>query len=176
MWDGDKRGVGYELYVLPVPPGGEPEEFGEALLALLRSEHVPPAGSHDELALERRVADRLKDVAGLEPAAGTDGPGSTLETSWGLEATVASRFVRFLVPFDWEGEKARDNFRTVFDALAAVVGETGWQVYDPQDASGVPVDDDGFEGTLTIYLSVMDQLRRRERLDARPEGSDGQTA
>ena len=77
----------------------------------------------------------------------------------GLSIVVAPSFVRVQLPFDWSGDEAKDRFTQLFDVLARVVDATGWQVYDPQDAAPVSVDEPGLRATLDIYLSVMDQIR-----------------
>ena len=74
-------------------------------------------------------------------------------------ADVATGFVRLQMPFDCIGDEAHERFDELFAVLSNVVAETGWMVYDPQDASPVPVDEKGRQSTLEIYLSVMDQLR-----------------
>lgn len=149
--------MAYELYVLPVPSGGDVEESGEALLALLTDGLLAPDRSP---AAEPRVAAvtdaLLVSGAGLSPQ---DVPGARLlAADWGMEVAVTTRFVRFRVPFTRQGEAAVEAFEVLFDLLARVVHETGWAVYDPQDASQVPANALGRTATLDIYLSVMDQL------------------
>lgn len=153
--------MGYELYALPVPVGGDLEEAGETLLALLRAGHVRGPHSADNVRKAHAVIDALQVGCGFRPeSAGAPADAWTrLAAASGVLATVAPGFVRIQVPFDWVGEVAATHFASLFAALQRVVEETGWQVYDPQDASAVTMDESGRQGTLDIYLSVMDQLR-----------------
>jgi hypothetical protein len=157
----DNRHVGYELYVLPAPAGEDLEDAAEALLALLRAGHLREP--HGAGAADRpgRVADALLLSGHVErvPPDARAPHWIRLEAPSGLIVTVAPAFVRVQAPFDWTGEDASAHFETLFEVLARVVEETGWQVYDPQDATPVAVNDRGRQATLEIYLSVMDQLR-----------------
>lgn len=153
--------MGYELYVLPVPRGGDLEESAEALLTLLRSGHhrfPRSAGALERLDL---LVATLRTHCALELAPPASSPASwrRLQSESGLQVTVAPAFVRLQLPFDWIGENAEGQFARLFDVLERIVRETGWQVYDPQDAAAVTVDESGLAATLEIYLSVMDQLR-----------------
>jgi len=153
--------VGYELYVLPVPRGGDLEESAEALLTLLRSGHDRFPRSAGALDRVEKVVAVLSTDCGLDPAAPSKSPATwrRLQSDGGLQVTVAPAFVRLQLPFDWIGEQAEEQFTRLFDVLASIVRETGWEVYDPQDAAPVTVDEPGLRSTLDIYLSVMDQIR-----------------
>jgi len=157
--------VGYELYALPVPIGGDLEEAGETLLALLRTGHVRGPHSTENKAKAAAVVTALEIGCGFRPeptgeaAGAATGAWTRLAAASGILATVAPGFVRIQLPFDWVGEVAGGHFERLFEALQRVVEETGWQIYDPQDAARVSVDAGGLQTTLDIYLSVMDQLR-----------------
>jgi hypothetical protein len=153
--------VGYELYVLPVPRGGDLEESAEALLTLLRSGHDRFPRSAGATGRVETVVATLRTECGLDVATPSSTPTSwrCLRSEDGLQITVAPAFVRLQLPFDWIGEHAEVQFERLFEVLGRIVIETGWQVYDPQDAARVSVDERGRRGTLDIYLSVMDQLR-----------------
>lgn len=165
---GDNRSVGYELYALAVPPGGDLEEAGETLLALLRAGHVRGPHSQENVDKAEAVVSALQVGCGFRPevSAGGSASAASSATAWtrltaasGILATVAPGFVRIQLPFDWVGDVADGHFERLFEALERVVEETGWQIYDPQDATRVSVDETGRRVTLDIYLSVMDQLR-----------------
>lgn len=150
--------MAYELYVLPVPPGGDVEESGEALLAL-EQDGLLTADPSDEAA--RRVdavVDALQ-ISGLGFKTDRRAEGVRLHAPSGLQVGVTTRFVRFRVPFDRDGEAARHSFDELFDLISRTVRETGWKVYDPQDARAVTPDRAGCQATLDIYLSAMDQIR-----------------
>jgi hypothetical protein len=158
--------VGYEIYLLPVPAGGDVEETAEALLARLERATEVPGGTADAvpaaLIAALRAADPTLGPAPLRVPAAARGPTVPvldLRTGSGIELTVARGFVRFLVPFEHRGEDAEAVFDRLFRLLAASSSATGWLGYDPQQASAATADDGGRDGALEIYLSVMDQIR-----------------
>ena len=130
--------MGYELYVLPVPHGGDVEESGEALLALMRDGLLRPDPSTTSGQRTAALADSLLlSGAGLDEAQPQDGV-RLLAAAWGLEIAVTTRFVRFRVPFSREGESARattdgldrilysdERDRAIIDALRTVADRHG---------------------------------------------------
>ena len=151
--------MSYDLYVLPVPDGADIEESGEALLARLTLGHER-ASDAPEAARERsRVADVLRAAEPtLDTVDATSSHRIVGRFPSGVELTVADRYLHLRVPFDHRGDPAAGLFEALFRLLAVAVEETGWRVYDPQEARGVDVDDASRDSTLEIYLSVMDQL------------------
>ena len=169
--------MAYELYLLPVPEGAEIEETGEALLARLdglRAEPRPPSA----VAGTQRLAELLVAAEpGLEPwcappaeeaaETGSSVPVVELRDPSGLQLTLARRFARVLVPVAYDGEAAREVFERAFRLLGLASRETGWQVYDPQEAAPVELSDAGCRETLEVFLTVMDQLRQGRRRGGR---------
>jgi hypothetical protein len=156
--------VGYELYLLPVPPGADVEETAEALLARMAGGHEPArrvgtgAGRAEDLA--RLLLATAPDLSRGASASGSSATGPIeLRTPSGLVVGLADRFATFLVPFVHEGDVAQEQFRHLFRLAGAVAGATGWRPYDPQEGTAIELCDAGCDAALLIYLSVMDQLR-----------------
>jgi hypothetical protein len=154
--------VSYELLALPVPPGAAIEEAGEALEVRLAGDHVFRDSSESGAARRRALA---AVVAGAEPSLAEREDASsdrlTLATADGLSVEIDPAFVVFRVAYARDPdavEAAPDLFDRLFRVVGAVVRETGWRVYDPQEASSVSTGDAGRDATLEIYLSVIDQL------------------
>jgi hypothetical protein len=161
--------VAYELYLLPVPPGADVEDEGEALLArLCRFEEVPvaPASLPEAEGIADALARGGAELVPARPRVAEAGPSPALpvlvlRADGGSEVTVARGFLRVRVPFEHFGQAATAVFDGVFRLLGAAVDATGWTAYDPQDAATVALDDDGRERTLLIYLTAMDHMRPR---------------
>ncbi len=162
--------MAYELYLLPAAAGADIEEAGEALVARVDrfdEATTAPAALPELAALVgavRRVDAALVADAGAAPPELAQRPGRplpvvTMRDPAGLELTLARSFARIRIPFDRQGEDARAVFDRAFRILAAAAEQTGWRAYDPQDAGGAALDDDGRDQSLLIYLTVMDQLR-----------------
>jgi hypothetical protein len=166
--------VAYEIFLLPVAPGADVEEAGEALLARLEGAAETPGAVPVDAAplLEAlrntdptlgpapdapptHAAFRSAAQGGGQPAI----PVARLRAAFGIEVTLARAFARFRVPFHHRGEEAEAVFHRLFRLLGACAAATDWRAYDPQEAEGVPTDDVGRDTVLEIYLSVMDQLR-----------------
>lgn len=157
--------MAYDIFLLPVAPGGDVEEAGEALLARLESANEA-AGELDADAAPLLAALRAADPTlgpapdAPAPAAGAATlPVARLRTSGGIEVTLARAFARFRVPFQHRGEDAEAVFERLFRLLGAGSAATEWRAYDPQEAEAVSTDDAGRDTVLEVYLSVMDQLR-----------------
>lgn len=162
--------MAYDLYLLPVPPGADPEEAGEALLARLdeaveQAETPPSDPGSAALVVALRAADPALRLAPERTARAYGPNGATrpipvtdLRDAVGIEVTVSRTFARFRIPFEHRGDDAGAVFDRLFRLLAAAEFATGWSAYDPQEAEGVPIGDIGREQTLEIYLSVMDQI------------------
>lgn len=159
--------VAYEIFLLPVPSGADPEESGEALLARLGDlEEAPEAVTSDPGCAAIVAALRAADATvGPAPSRAGAAPGpeavvvTDLRSGAGIEITVARTFARFRVPFQHRGEDAEAVFERLFRLLTAGSAATTWRAYDPQEAEAVPLSDEGRDATLEIYLTVMDQLR-----------------
>ena len=159
--------MAYEIFLLPVPPGGDVEEAGEALLARLEGAHEVPGAVPSEAApllAALRAADPALGPAPdaperPAPGAASSVPVARLRAASGIEVTLARAFARFRVPFQHRGEDAEAVFGKLFRLLGACAAATEWRAYDPQEAEGVATDDSGRDAVLEIYLSVMDQLR-----------------
>ena len=164
--------MAYELFLLPVIPGADLEEAGEALLARLEGAAETQAPSPADAASGALVtalrdadptfgpAPTRDDASECPPAADAPRvPVVELRDSVGIEVSAARGFARFRVPFHHRGDDAAAVFERLFRLLGAAAAATGWRAYDPQEAEPVALDDDGREATLEIYLSVMDQLR-----------------
>lgn len=158
--------MAYELFLLPVPPGGDVEEVGEALLARLDcaeeiSVPASDAGAAPVIAA-LRATDPTLAPAPARAATMAGGPAvqvMEMRAAAGIEVAVARGFVRVRVPFEHRGDDAGTVFDRVFRLLGASSAATGWRVYDPQQADAADLDDEGRESALEVYLSVMDQLR-----------------
>ena len=162
--------MSYELLALPVPPGAEIEEAGEALEVRLAGDHVfrdrSPAAAARRRALAAIVV--AADPALSEVEDGSDGR-VVLADDHGMSVEIDAGFVVFRVAYaqarDVEG--VEETFERLFGAVGAVVRETGWRVYDPQEASAVAAGDAGRDATLEIYLTVLDQLHPGNRIRPR---------
>lgn len=160
--------MSYEILLLPVAPGADVEEAGEALLARLGgAAEVPgevPAEAASLLARLRETDASLGPAPDAPVAAASSaahGPVAVarFRAASGIEVTLARTFARFSVPFRHRGEDAEAVFGRLFRLLGAGAAATDWRAYDPQEAEGVPTDDAGRDAVLEVYLSVMDQLR-----------------
>lgn len=158
--------MAYEIYLLPLPRGADPEDEGEALLA--RLERFDEVRTDPALAPDlARIAEALRtidaDLRDPEPRDEATSPRPlpvlAMRGGGGIEVTVARGFVRVRVPFDHSGAAADAVFARVFRLLSAAHDRTGWVAYDPQDAGPVDLDDEGRAATLLIYLTAMDQIR-----------------
>lgn len=165
--------MAYEIFLLPVAPGADLEEAGEALLALLEGATEVPGDAASDPGLSAvlgavRAGDAAVGPAPDVPAAASGPrpvPVVVLRGPHGIEVTASRGFARFRVPFQHRGDDADAVFERLFRLLASVARATGWQAYDPQEAEPVPLDETGRDATLEIYLTVMDQLR--------PDGASG---
>lgn len=164
--------MAYELFLLPVMPGADLEEAGEALLARLEDAVETQAASPGDAASAALVSALRGADPTFGPAptrdnesespAGADSvkvPVVELRDSIGIEVSAARGFARFRVPFHHRGEDAAEVFARLFRLVAVAADATGWRAYDPQEAEAVSLDEAGCGATLEIYLSVMDQLR-----------------
>ena len=159
--------MAYELFLLPVAPGADLEEAGEALLARLEGadEVAADAAADPALAALLDIVRRGDAAIGPAPTRTVSGAGvrpvpvADLRGAHGIEVTVSRAFVRFRVPFQHRGDDADAVFERLFRLLASVAAATGWLAYDPQEAIPVALDDAGRDETLEVYLTVMDQLR-----------------
>ena len=160
---GETELVGYEVYLLAVPPGADVEETGEALLVRLARGHertrLTDAGRARAEGVAARMTAKAPDLAVAAP--GTLDLAGTVElrSASGLVVAIADRFARFLVPFAHHGEAATAAFRQLFDLLAVAAEATGWRPDDPQEGESIVLDEASCDAVLEIYLSVMDQLR-----------------
>jgi hypothetical protein len=160
---GDTPRVGYEMFLVAVPAGGDVEETGEALLVRLARGHertkLSAEGRERAETLAARLAQSEPGLARV-PEAQAELPGAMeLRAPTGLQVVVANHFARFLLPFVHDGAAAEGAFRQLFALLGAGADATGWRPYDPQEGAAVAVDDETCDAALEIYLSVMDQLR-----------------
>lgn len=155
--------MGYELYLVAVPAGGDVEETGEALLVRIMRGHqrtalVAEAREWAESLSQKLTAaepDLVAAPAGAETLPGT----IELRARSGLVVALTDRFARFQIPFAHAGEAATTAFHQLFALLAVAAAATGWRTYDPQEGEAVTIDDASCESALEVYLSVMDQLR-----------------
>lgn len=160
--------MSYELLALPVPPGAEIEEAGEALEVRLAGDHVFRDRSDSADARRRALAAAATDADASLDAVDDDEPGRILLAGeGGISVEIDSAFVVFRVAYAEDAEGVEEIFERLFRVVGAVVRETGWRVYDPQEAAAVGVGDEGREATLEIYLSVLDQLRPGNRFRPR---------
>jgi len=152
--------VSYEILVLPVPPGAEIEEAGEALEVRLSGGHVVVDPSATAAARRRALAAVVAAAdATLVPAAARPGRvGLQLADGCGTHVDIVESFIVFRVDYSLTESAAAAHFDRLFRVVGATVRETGWHVYDPQGACAVGADDAGRDATLEIYLSVVDQL------------------
>ncbi len=152
--------MSYEILVLPVPPGAEIEEAGEALEVRLAGGHVVVDPSTAAAARRRALAAVVAAAdALLEPIdGGAGGIGLQLADSLGLHVDIAESFVVFRVDYAMADDDAVALFERLFRVVGATVRDTGWRVYDPQGACAVDADDAGRDATLEIYMSVVDQM------------------
>ncbi len=151
--------MSYDLLALPVPPGAEIEEAGEALSVRLAGGHVYADASPAAAARRRALAEVVADAdPALAPVAAAPQGRIALSDDGGLRVHVTERFMSFHVAYAGGGRAAADIFARLFRVAGAALRETGWRLYDPQGACGVEADDDGREATLELYLSVVDQL------------------
>ena len=157
--------MSYEILVLPVPPGAEIEEAGEALEVRLAGGHVAADPAPAARARRRALAAAIcaADPALRERTADDAGVGIVLADGRGMIADLTETHVAFRVSYSHADEDAEALFERLFDIVGAAVRETGWRVYDPQGACAVDVDDDGRDATLEIYQSVVDQLLPESR-------------
>ena len=153
--------MSYELLALPVPPGAEIEEAGEALEVRLTGGHVfrdgTPAGDARRRALAAVAVGADPSLAADEGEQGEDR--ILLRSDDGVGVEVDTEYVAFRVGYGVAADEAEEVFERLFRVVAAVVRETGWRVYDPQEARAVAADDAGRDATLEIFLTVLDQLR-----------------
>lgn len=161
--------MAYEIFLLPVPAGADPEEAGEALVVRLddvAEQPQPPAADPAIAVIVAALvaaAPTLRSAPDRDPApaagpAGRAVPVTEMCDAAGIEVTVARTFARFRVPFQHRGDDADAVFDRLFRLLEAGAAATGWRAYDPQEAEVVPIDATGRDTTLEIYLSVMDQI------------------
>lgn len=152
--------MSYELLALPVPPGAEIEEAGEALEVRLVGGHLyrdaTPEGAARRRALAAVAVGADPDLTVSEDAA--DGP-ILLTTTTGVSVQIDTSFVVFRVGYGTSAASAVEVFERLFRVVGAVVRETGWCVYDPQEACAVDAGDAGRDSTLEIFLTVLDQLQ-----------------
>lgn len=153
--------MSYELLALPVPPGAEIEEAGEALEVRLAGGHVFRDATAAGDARRRALA---AVAVGADPSlavAEEDAPHGriVLAADDGVEVEIDSSFVALRVAYDRSADEAEHVFDRLFRIISAVVQETGWRVYDPQEARAVDAGDAGRDTTLEIFLTVLDQLR-----------------
>ncbi|MCE9634589.1 MAG: hypothetical protein K8T90_02700 [Planctomycetes bacterium] len=164
--------MAYELFLLPLMPGADLEEAGEALLALLEGAVETQAPSPPDAASAALVGALRNADPTFGPAPTRDNesespagsgplkvPVVELRDSIGIEVSAARGFARFRVPFHHRGDDAHEVFDRLFRLVAVAAAATGWRAYDPQEAEAVSLDEAGCEATLEIYLTVMDQLR-----------------
>lgn len=152
--------MSYELLVLPVPPGAEIEEAGEALEVRLTGGHLFRDRS-ESAATRRRALAAVASAADAALAADDelrDGR-IVLVAEDGVCVEIDASFVVCRVPYSVGSAGAEVAFERLFRVVGAIVRDTGWAVYDPQEASPVNSGDSGRDAALEIYLSVVDQLR-----------------
>ena len=152
--------MSYELLVLPVPPGAEIEEAGEALEVRLTGGHVFRDCS-DSAAIRRRALAAVASAAdaALVPAEEPRDGRIVLAAGDGVSVEIDAAFAVLRVPYSVGTANAEAAFERLFRVVGAIVRDTGWAVYDPQEASPVNSGDSGRDAALEIYLSVVDQLR-----------------
>jgi len=151
--------MSYELLALPLPPGAEIEEAGEALEVRLAGGHVYADGSPEAVRRRTELA-RVVTAADAALTPERDVPVGRLRLTDGAEISVEidARFALVRVAYGSAGARAVALFERVFRIVAALVGATGWKIYDPQGACAVDAGDEGRDATLEIYESVVDQL------------------
>lgn len=150
--------MAYDLYLVETPVGADVEETAEALLVRLAGGVRRPIRDSDRERM-RSLEERLRFVH--RPFVASDGPvpeTRELRADDGVEVLLDAEFVRVRLPFRYAGEEAEAVFERVFGWLELLVEETGWSIYDPQDAQPVLVGDRDRDRILEIYLSVMDQI------------------
>ncbi len=148
------------MLALPVPPGAAIEEAGEALEVRLIGGHVHRDRSPASVARRRALAATAvaADSTLVEQRGGEEGR-IALAAADGIHVEIDAAFVVFRIAYARDPDDAEAAFERLFRVVHAIVRETGWRVYDPQEACGIAAGDDGRAATLEIFLSVLDQLR-----------------